>query len=274
MFPDQLQVTIAHGDGPVRIVQLTDCHLEQRAGGKLLGMDTDTSLEHVLQMVRSGPEPHLVLATGDLANHGSVAAYRRFYELMQGLSAPVFWLAGNHDDQRAMERIANDGKPLIRRLLVGPWQILLLDSTVPGEVGGELGDAELDLLRACLQEGPRPTLICLHHHPVPIGCAWLDEQMVSDAEQFLQILDGCDHVRALLWGHVHQELDRMHKELRLLCTPSTCIQFAPNSEGFAVDEVAPGYRWLELHPDGRIDTGVRRVEGVDFEFDRQSTGYL
>ena len=39
-------------------------------------------------------------------------------------------------------------------------------------------------------------------------------------------------------------------------------------------ERAPGMRWLELHPDGRIDTRVQRVQGVDLGFDRNSGGYL
>ncbi|KTC63185.1 hypothetical protein AO262_22830 [Pseudomonas fluorescens ABAC62] len=47
--------------------------------------------------------------------------------------------------------------------------------------------------------------------------------------------------------------------MRLLASPSTCIQFAPGSEDFKVSEQAPGYRWLRLHGDGRLETGVERV---------------
>ncbi|MDX5297983.1 MAG: phosphodiesterase, partial [Gammaproteobacteria bacterium] len=42
---------------------------------------------------------------------------------------------------------------------------------------------------------------------------------------------------------------------------------------FGVDRAAPGYRWLELHPDGRIETGVERADHVDFEVDYSSRGY-
>ena len=55
--------------------------------------------------------------------------------------------------------------------------------------------------------------------------------------------------------------------------PSTCVQFKPGSEDFAVDDAAPGYRWFDLHADGRIETAVSRVEGVEFEVDFSVKGY-
>ena len=37
---------------------------------------------------------------------------------------------------------------------------------------------------------------------------------------------------------------------------------------------APGLRWLDLAADGSVRTGVSRVQGVAFSFDRDSAGYL
>ena len=54
----------------------------------------------------------------------------------------------------------------------------------------------------------------------------------------------------------------------------SCVQFAPGSAGFGVDEQPPGLRWIELGPDGSIATRVARVEGVAFTVDRDSAGYL
>ncbi|NJR64597.1 MAG: 3',5'-cyclic-AMP phosphodiesterase, partial [Leptolyngbyaceae cyanobacterium CRU_2_3] len=43
-------------------------------------------------------------------------------------------------------------------------------------------------------------------------------------------------------------------------TPSTCVQFSPNSDEFAIDpEGQPGWRLLTLYPDGRYETVVQRV---------------
>ncbi len=64
------------------------------------------------------------------------------------------------------------------------------------------------------------------------------------------------NVRAVLWGHVHQHFEGERNGVRLMSTPSTCAQFLPRSDGFAIDRRPPGYRWLELRDDGTIATDV------------------
>jgi Icc protein len=78
----------------------------------------------------------------------------------------------------------------------------------------------------------------------------------------------------VLWGHVHQEIDWQRNGVRLLASPSTCVQFAAGSEKFRACDKPPGYRWLELHGDGRIGTGVSRVWDTHFEVELDSGGYL
>ena len=65
----------------------------------------------------------------------------------------------------------------------------------------------------------------------------------------------------------------MNGNIRLMSTPSTCIQFLPGSEDFAVDSRAPGYRWLTLHENGRIESGVQRLAQVPGSVDLASAGY-
>jgi len=55
---------------------------------------------------------------------------------------------------------------------------------------------------------------------------------------------------------VHQASDRRRKGVRLMSTPSTCSQFRPNSDDFALDSRSPGYRWLNLSASGAIETEV------------------
>jgi Icc protein len=94
----------------------------------------------------------------------------------------------------------------------------------------------------------------MHHHPLPMGSAWLDGVALRDAAAFLEVIDAHPQVRGVLWGHVHQASDRQRGAVRFLSTPSTCSQFLPDSEFFALDGRPPGLRWLMLHPDGGIDT--------------------
>ena len=51
--------------------------------------------------------------------------------------------------------------------------------------------------------------------------------------------------------------------VKLMSSPSTCIQFAPLSKEFKIDALSPGYRWLELFDDGAISTGVQRLQGIE-----------
>lgn len=265
-------------DETVQLVQLTDTHLCHLRGGTLLGMDTDHSLQAVIDLVKKErPGMDLLLGTGDLADGGSGPAYQRLQAYFDQLTHVNYWLPGNHDDRAVMEAVAATPARLCREIKLSCWQILLLDSQIAGQVGGALGEAELMLLEQSLsaaQEERRHTLVCLHHQPVAIGCDWLDQQMVADADAFFNVLDRYPGIKAVLWGHVHQEIDRMRKGVRLLASPSTCVQFAPGSKHFKADDQPPGYRWLELHSDGRIETGVSRVSETEFTVDLDSGGYL
>jgi len=102
-------------------------------------------------------------------------------------------------------------------------------------------------------------LICLHHHPVLMKSRWLDTVGLANAGDFLEVLRRHPQVRAVLFGHVHQALDEVRDGLRVIATPSTCSQFKPKSDDFAVDDSPPAWRTLQLHADGSIDTTLRWV---------------
>ena len=67
-------------------------------------------------------------------------------------------------------------------------------------------------------------------------------------------------VRGVAWGHTHQPFDGMRGRIRLMGTPSTCMQFAQDADEFEIDDRPPGYRWIKLEPDGKIETGVEWVD--------------
>ncbi len=243
----------------LRLIQITDTHVSDHADGMLHGVNTAQSLTAIVAQIRAR-EPRIdgILATGDLCHDGGIPAYRRLVQLLAPLHAPIYCLPGNHD-ALGIFACALKG-PHVQsggRLLTGDWQLMFLDSAVPGAVHGHLRPAELARLDAALCEHPeRHALICLHHQPVPVGSAWLDNFMLDNATALFAITDRHPQVRGILWGHVHQAFDTLRNNVRLLASPSTCIQFKPACGDFALDDKAPGYRWLELHADGRIETGV------------------
>ncbi len=268
-------VTDIASDASVLLVQLTDSHLFADADGKLLGMNTHDSLQRVIERVLDEqPQVDLILASGDLSQDGSVASYQRFRQLHEQIPAPARWFAGNHDELPAMQA-ACAGSDLLQPVTdLGNWRIILLDTSIPGAVPGHLSAAQLALLSAALSDaGERHVLVTFHHHPVSIGCRWMEPIGLRNPDALFAVLDGFPNVRALLWGHIHQEFDQLRNGVRLLASPSTCVQFAPGSEEFQVDQEAPGYRWLRLYADGRLETAVSRVVGIHFEVDYSIKGY-
>jgi Icc protein len=171
--------------------------------------------------------------------------------------------------------VASRGSALMEPVLeIGGWRVVMLDTLVAGSVYGMLRSDQLDLLDQALSEASaHHHLICLHHHPVSIGSRWMDTIGLRNPDALFEVLDRHSNVRALLWGHIHQEFDHWRNDLRLLASPSTGVQFTPQSEDFQVDSAAPGYRWLRLYADGRLDTEVSRVSGIEFEIDYSVKGY-
>lgn len=266
---------MSSSESVLRVLQLTDCHLRADPDGALLGMKTRDSLDAVLELVAQQEErPDLVLVTGDLAQEGSVAAYRCLQERLAGFPCPVVWFMGNHDESGSMHLVGEEAGLLPRSLALGHWHFIFLDSSCPGKVHGQLTESELRHLREQLDAaGDRHVLVALHHHPMPVGSVWLDAIGLRNGQDFRQLVEGRSAVKVVLWGHVHQAFDQTRDGIRWLASPSTCIQFKPQSQSFALDELAPGYRRLTLYPDGRVETEVLRVAHIDFEVDLDSKGY-
>lgn len=246
----------------LRIVQISDCHLFADAGQRLLEVDTRLSLARVLDDIGARqPGADLLLASGDLAQDESAGAYRHFAACFAASGPPVFWIPGNHDDPVAMQRELSVPPLHADKLIVaGDWLLVLLDSTLPGEVCGDVHPDQLAFVDAVLPHYPdHHGLVVLHHQAVDSGSEWIDRKGFPDNATFRQQMLAHDNLRAVIWGHVHQQGEFDIGGVRWLSAPSTCAQFAPGSLEFAVGDEAPGYRWMDLWNDGRIDTGVVRV---------------
>ncbi len=244
----------------LRLIQITDCHLARDPQHVLNGVETAASLAAVVAALRN-EDMRCILATGDLSHDGSAESYRVFRQSLQGLDKPVLCLPGNHDLQPAFSAALNQPPfHCARAHILQGWQIILLDSSVAGQSGGHLAAAELAFLQQRLEAFPtHHALICLHHQPVPVGSAWMDVMAVDNPASLFAILAQFPQVRGMLWGHVHQDFEQQAHGLRLLGSPSTCIQFTPGSETFATDSLGPAYRWLELGDDGTLETGINYI---------------
>lgn len=271
-----LKLPVASGSS-IRILQITDTHLFAGKHETLLGVNTWASYEAVLEAIAAQRRHYdLIVATGDLAQDHTTEAYQLFAEGIARLPAPCVWLPGNHDFQPTMfSTLANASIADEKHVLIGDrWQVVLLDSQVFGVPHGELSEYQLEWLDKTLASEPqRHTLVLLHHHPLPSGCSWLDQHSLRNPHMLDTVLQRYPLAKTLLCGHIHQELDLEWQGRRVLASPSTCVQFKPHCTNFTIDAESPGWRWLDLCNDGRVETEVCRLTTRIFSPDLDSEGY-
>jgi Icc protein len=255
----------------VRLLQISDPHLFASAHGTLRGVATLASMQRVLAHAgarRSNIDA--LVCSGDIVND-EPEGYAHFARALGEFGKPVYCIPGNHDHPARL-RSALSGPPFQvgGHVDLGAWRVLLVDSCKPGQVRGFISAAELAALDAALASAPHYAIVFVHHHPVSMASRWLDAIGIENADEFLRVLDAHPQVRAISWGHVHQSFDARRHGVRLLATPSTCAQFLPLSDDFAVDSQPPAYRRLTLQPDGQLETEVVWVDAASAALDSAS----
>jgi Icc protein len=258
----------------IELVQLSDPHL---FADKSAGLYEVNSFDSFAKVVAEAGKQRIDLAvvTGDLVHDESETGYGHLRECLETLNVPVHLIPGNHDDLAYIQAEFSQGPiSCAKQILTGGWQILLLNTQLPGKVGGHLDEGELHWLEQCLSANSAAhTLIFLHHNPVPSGCKWLDPIGLDNPDRFFELIAAFPQIKAVSWGHIHQVFEEQRAGVRLLSAPSTCIQFKPDVVDFELDFLPPGYRWFRLFEDGNIETGVRRLAAVPEGFDPTAEGY-
>lgn len=265
------------------IAQITDIHLFADENQKLLGLSTTQSFQAVRERLTSlQPQLDLLLLTGDLSQDGTPESYHRLQNLLSPLKIPTYWLPGNHDSISAMQQVLNRVPVSPHKTFAqGGWNFLLINSSVPKYVHGHLSletlswlDFQLKLIDDAFDVDSilRPTVVALHHPPFLVNSNWLDSSKLQNSEELFAILDRHPQVKLVLFGHIHQEFSRQRKGVYYLGSPSTSIQFEPQSSDFSLDDKQPGFRLLTLHSDGRWQTRIERV-AYSCQLDLAATGY-
>lgn len=281
-------------DSPARIsiLQLSDLHILAEPQDKMLGINTEHYFHACLeQAVRHGSrqpvrpssrqafaEKHrfdLILLTGDLAQHPCAASYRRILSSLEAYETPCVCLPGNHDDYGLMRQVFNTDKvSCCKQIFLGSWQLISLNSQIPGKPGGRLANEELEFLEECLTGNPdHHALIAVHHHCLETNSPWMDTMIIENRQALLAIADKYPQVKAITTGHIHQVLDIKTASFRVFGVPSTCFQFVPGSTEFGVNDTAPGYRLIDLYADGRIESEVVRLPEPLAELQINTHGY-
>jgi len=252
----------------VRILQLSDLHLFADPDGILFGIPTRTLLRDVLAHVEaSGLQPDHVVVTGDHTHDELPATYAAVRELLGPYLDRLHLVPGNHDDRAGLRAAFPDcigGAGPDRCTFAfeaDGWLCLGLDTQIPGEVPGRIGEEQLGWVRAQIAERqPRGVILFMHHQPVVLDVAWLDAIGVEDKAALQELLEEEPRIRLVCCGHVHHESAHRVGAATVVTTPSTGLQFSPTSEAAEFVPAAPGYRIIELDGGSCVTRVVRLPE--------------
>ncbi|HPE62060.1 MAG: metallophosphoesterase [Thiothrix sp.] len=259
---------------PVRLLQISDLHCFAGDDSALLWSDLpvqpNRQLSRLLTHLQQLPDRHdALIISGDLAQEETAATYERLGQLLEGLGLPIYVLPGNHDVPSLMRvHLTNaDGQPHYQSTVrIGDWQLLFLDTSKPGHPDGHLEPEKLALLEQQLSAAQQtPTLIFMHHHPVPINSPWMDHMGLQQAERFWQLLAQHPQVRGIGFGHIHNAFET-HIEtaaghsVQVCGTPATCIQLGHETEKMTALHTRPGWREWILSQTGTISSQVNYLD--------------
>jgi Icc protein len=255
---------MAQQPGFISVLQITDMHIRSTPEDTLLGINTSYYFKAILDLAFAGKQQYdLILVTGDLAQDPCPASYQHILKMLEAYNIPCICLPGNHDDYHLMQQILNTSLVSCRKqMLSGAWQIICLNSQIPGAPGGRLSKPELLFLEECLTSHPEHyALIAVHHHCLASKSPWMDIMMIENSRELFEIINKNPQVKAITYGHIHQVMDTTVTSVHVFGTPSTCFQFKSESKKFSVDNTAPGYRVIQLYADGGIKSEVARLPG-------------
>jgi Icc protein len=243
---------------PFLLAQLSDPHI----GATWTDADPADRLEAVVEAVRPHA-PDAVVVTGDIADHAYAREYGLARELLEQIGAPVYALPGNHDDRaelRAAFDIPGDG-PVQYAVDLGPLRLVVLDTTIPGEDGGELDAARLEWLDGALDG--KPAIVALHHQPLQLGIPPWDAIGIPAADRaaLAAVLERHPGVEAVVGGHIHRPITGELGGRVVISVPSTYVQgrLDFDADAIVVDSDEPPAFALHALVDGRLVSHVHQV---------------
>jgi 3',5'-cyclic-AMP phosphodiesterase len=196
----------------LRIAQISDLHIKPPGTLAYGRVDTAKALERCVAALNAfAPAPDFVVISGDLADTPNTEEYDYLKRLLAPLKLPFAGIPGNHDSRELMRAAfpqapyAFSSGALNQKIEVGPLDLLLLDSSVPGKPHGVLEAQTLRWLDETLSaSSDRPALLFLHHPPFIAGIWHMDRQNLHNANAFAAIVGRHPRVQIVATGHVHR----------------------------------------------------------------------
>ena len=199
---------------------------------------------------------------GDIADVGRPEQFEAARQAFAKLARPHHAFLGNHDYYGRLDGLDVDGYALLgqppapRVVELGGWRLLLLETALPGEHHGVFDGERVEWLARALdqtRETRTPTLLLMHHQPVPPEHADSYPNTIGirpdHSVPLFRLLGAHPQLKGVLIGHTHRNRVRRYPAAgRVPFIEVNCTKDYPG--GFAV------YRLFE---DGSFRQEVRRT---------------
>lgn len=236
----------------MRVVQITDTHVKadpddlaviEWFGGVTLHDPADT-LAFVLEQIDAlDVRPDLLVGTGDLADRGHPAAYRRLNAMLNDLGIPTMVIPGNHDLTDHFDTHLPGGVVELGTFHESEgWAFAFARSG--NTEWGELGADQLAALDARLASRTHEDVFVWMHHP-PCDLAHGNLPAAAFLGEDVEALHGRHRIRAVAAGHVHGAHDVSLGDIAVHASPSTFMGMG--GPGFRVFDFARGAYTTSVH---------------------------
>lgn len=193
----------------LKFIHLTDLHITG-TGETHEGYDTFAATQRAFRhAIDLFPDADFIVVTGDLANWGEPAAYRRLEEFSRTIDLPLFLMIGNHDNRENFFEVFGERHPFAMPFAqygvdFDRYRLLFLDTQAIGTHGGTLCSRRLAWLEGELAASNKDVLLFMHHHPVSFGAPSLDAKGMDNWPEFHRVLARHrGRIRHIFHGHCH-----------------------------------------------------------------------
>lgn len=258
------------------LVEISDLHLFDDTTKYYNHINPQQNFFAIMDLMKQlDAQPDLLVMTGDLLQEPSQVGYDNLFSKIDGLNIDYVAIAGNHDVtheldshlpfvQRRHIAVAPDTRLVHCQVLqTAYWDLIFLDSTVPGKICGYFSAQTLAWLDQTLATSDKPCVIFCHHPMTKVNSHWIDQHRVQNAEDFWQVVvPHRERLKGIFVGHVHQESHIIHQGISMFTSPATSVQFKPFADDYTLDSLPAGLRWITLYNNGKLATGVKRIDTI------------
>lgn len=255
----------------VRLLHLTDLHLAVSPTAEVGGIQPSLRWKMLAGVLAAEKlEFDVIVISGDLASCGHTGSYAMLKELLCRHApggVPVMLGLGNHDRRERFKHVFEDSKQTqasrcYSSMMLNGLQVIMLDTSLPGSIEGDLDRAQLDWLENTLGiPAPLGHLLVMHHPPRSP-----DGPFLMNSHDLERVLED-SNVRAILAGHIHKPWRSTFARIPLICSPSLAygIDLVNNRReildefGFTqlqIDRDGIGFRTYLLQPQGTASRGI------------------